>query len=59
MNEKDIRELNKFLNGEDIPEKTIENLKKKIKLIVKQMDIRDEFNKHMESISKEMSEIKD
>ena len=32
---------------------------KKVLLIVKQMDLRDSFNKDMEELSKEMSNIKD
>ena len=59
MNEKDIRELNKYLSGEEVSDKTLENLKKKVALIVKQMEIRDHFNTMMEELSKQMSEIKD
>ncbi|MBQ1551278.1 MAG: hypothetical protein IIZ67_04160 [Bacilli bacterium] len=59
MNEKDIRNLNKYLSGEEVSDKIVENLKKKVELIVKQMDLRDSFNKDMEELSKEMSNIKD
>ena len=54
MNEKDIRNLNKYLSGEEVSDKIVENLKKKVELIVKQMDLRDSFNKDMEELSKEM-----
>lgn len=59
MNEKDIRNLNKYLSGEEVSDKIVENLKKKVELIVKQMDLRDSFNKDLEELSKEMSNIKD
>ncbi len=59
MNEKDIRNLNKYLSGEEVSDKTVENLKKKVELVVKQMDLRDSFNKDLEELSKEMSNIKD
>lgn len=59
MNEKDIRNLNKYLSGEEVSDKIVENLKKKVELIVKQMDLRDSFNKDMEELSKEMTNIKD
>ena len=59
MNEKDIKNLNKYLSGEEVSEKIVNNLKKKVELIVKQMDLRDSFNKEMEELSKEMTSIKD
>jgi hypothetical protein len=59
MNEKDIRNLNKYLSGDEVSDKIVENLKKKVELIVKQMDLRDSFNKDLEELSKEMSNIKD
>ena len=59
MNEKDIRNLNKYLLGEEVSDKIVNNLKKKVELIVKQMDLRDSFNKEMEELSKEMTNIKD
>lgn len=59
MNEKDIRNLNKYLSGEEVSDKIVNNLKKKVELIVKQMDLRDSFNKDMEELSKEMTSIKD
>lgn len=59
MNEKDIKNLNKYLSGEEVSDKIVNNLKKKVELIVKQMDLRDSFNKEMEELSKEMTNIKD
>lgn len=59
MNEKDIKNLNKYLSGEEVSDKIVNNLKKKVELIVKQMDLRDSFNKEMEELSKEMTSIKD
>lgn len=59
MNEKDIRNLHKYLSGEEVSDKIVNNLKKKVELIVKQMDLRDSFNKDMEELSKEMTNIKD
>ncbi|MBQ1496202.1 MAG: hypothetical protein IIZ40_02475 [Bacilli bacterium] len=58
MTEKDIRELNKYIKGEEIETSIIESLEKKLDLIVKQMDLRDKFNSDMEEISKEMEKIK-
>ena len=47
MTEKDIRELNKYIKGEEVETKVIESLEKKLDLIVKQMDLRDKFNSEM------------
>lgn len=58
MNETDIRNLNKYIHGEELDTSIIESLEKKLDLIVRQMDVRDEFNKKMDEISKEMDEIK-
>lgn len=58
MTEKDIRLLNDYINGGSVDTNEIKKIEKKLDLIVKQMDVREEFNKKMEEIGKEMDSIK-
>lgn len=54
----DIKNLCKYLNDEEVETKEIEILAKKLKLIVRQIDVQEEFNKSMDEISKEFEKVK-
>lgn len=54
----DIKRLCKYVNDEEVETKEIETLAKKLKLIVRQIDVQEEFNKSMDEISKEFEKIK-
>lgn len=54
----DIKRLCKYVNDEEVETKEIETLAKKLKLIVRQIDVQEEFNKSMDEISKEFDSIK-
>ena len=54
----DIKRLCKYVNDEEVETKEIETLAKKLKLIVRQLDVQEEFNKSMDEISKEFESIK-
>lgn len=58
INNQDIKNLCKYVNGEEIETAEIDKLGKKLKLIVKQIDVQEEFNKSMDEISKEFEELK-
>ena len=55
----DIKNICKYLNDEEVETKEINKLAKKLKLIVKQIEVQEEFNKSMDEISKEFEKIKD
>lgn len=59
INNEDIKNICKYLNDEEVETKEISKLAKKLKLIVKQIEVQEEFNKKMEEISNEFQEIKD
>ena len=59
INNEDIKNICKYLNDEEVETKEISKLAKKLKLIVKQIEVQEEFNKSMEEISKEFEKIKD
>lgn len=59
INNKDIKNLCKYLNDEEVETKEIEILAKKLKLVVKQMEIQEEFNTKMDEVSKEFEAIKE
>lgn len=58
INNQDIKNLCKYVNGEEIETKEIDKLGKKLKLIVKQIETQEEFNSKMDEISKEFEELK-
>lgn len=55
----DIKNICKYLNDEEVETKEIQKLAKKLKLIVKQIEVQETFNKAMDEISKEFEKIKD
>lgn len=58
INNQDIKNICKYLNDEEVETKEIKKLGEKLKLIVKQIEVQEEFNKSMEEISKEFEELK-
>lgn len=58
INNQDIKNLCKYVNGEEIENSEIDKLGKKLKLIVKQIETQEEFNSKMDEISKEFEELK-
>ena len=59
INNEDIKNICKYLNDEEVETKEIETLAKKLKLIVKQIEVQEEFNSKIEEISKDFEKIKD
>lgn len=58
INNIDIKNLCKYLNDEEVETKEIETLAKKLKLIVRQIEVQEKFNKEMSKISDEFEKIK-
>jgi hypothetical protein len=54
----DIKRLCKYVNDEQVETKEIETLAKKLKLIVRQIEVQENFNDEMSKISEEFEEIK-
>lgn len=58
INNADIKDIYSYLKGEAVDTEKIENLTKRLELIVKQIEVQEEFNSKMDSISKEFEELK-
>lgn len=54
----DIKRLCKYVNDEEVETKEIETLAKKLKLIVRQIEVQESFNEEMSKISEEFEKIK-
>lgn len=54
----DIKRLCKYVNDEQVETKEIETLAKKLKLIVRQIEVQEKFNEEMSKISEEFEKIK-
>jgi hypothetical protein len=54
----DIKRLCKYVNDEQVETKEIETLAKKLKLIVRQIEVQENFNEEMSKISEEFEKIK-
>lgn len=54
----DIKRLCKYVNDEEVETKEIETLAKKLKLIVRQIEVQEKFNEEMSKISEEFESIK-
>ena len=54
----DIKRLCKYVNDEEVETKEIETLGKKLKLIVRQIEVQENFNEEMSKISEEFEKIK-
>lgn len=57
INNEDIKLLASYLNDEAVETEKVENLAKRLKLIVKQMEVSDEYKEKMEEISKEFEAL--
>lgn len=55
----DIKRLCKYVNDEEVETKEIDILAKKLKLIVRQIEVQESFNEEMSKISEEFEKIKD
>ena len=53
----DIKLLAAYLNDEAVETEKLENLAKRLKLIVKQIEAQEEFNNKMSEISEEFEEL--
>lgn len=58
INNDDIKLIYSYLNGDAVDTEKIENITKRLALIVKQIEVQEEFNSKMESISKEFETLK-
>ena len=58
INNADIKDIYSYLKGEAVDTEKIDNLTKRLELIVKQIEVQEEFNSKMECISKEFEELK-
>ena len=54
---KDIKSLYEYIKGESVETEVINNLEKKLELIVEQINAKDDFDKKMEEISKKFEKI--
>ena len=58
INNADIKDIYSYLKGDAVETEKIENLTKRLALIVKQIEVQEEFNSKMECISKEFETLK-
>lgn len=58
INNADIKDIYSYLKGESVDTEKIENLTKRLELIVKQIEVQEEFNSKMDEISKEFETLK-
>lgn len=58
INNADIKLIYSYLKGEAVETEKIENITKRLELIIKQMEVQEEFNTKMDAISKEYEELK-
>lgn len=54
---KDIKSLYAYIKGESVETEVVNNLEKKLELIVEQINAKDDFDKKMEEISKKFEKI--
>ena len=57
INNADIKDIYSYLKGEAVDTEKIDNLTKRLELIVKQIEVQAEFNSKMECIYKEFEEL--
>ena len=58
INNTDIKDIYSYLKGDAVETEKIENLTKRLALIVKQIEVQEEFNSKMDEISKEFETLK-
>ena len=58
INNADIKDIYSYLKGDAVETEKIENITKRLALIVKQIEVQEEFNSKMDAISKEFESLK-
>ena len=58
INNAEIKDIYSYLKGDAVETEKIENLTKRLALIVKQIEVQEEFNSKMDEISKEFETLK-
>lgn len=58
INNADIKDIYSYLKGDAVDTEKIDNITKRLALIVKQIEVQEEFNSKMDKISKEFEELK-
>jgi hypothetical protein len=58
INNADIKDIYSYLKGEAVDTEKIDNITKRLALIVKQIEVQEEFNSKMDEISKEFETLK-
>lgn len=58
INNTDIKDIYSYLKGEAVDTEKIDNITKRLALIVKQIEVQEEFNSKMDKISKEFETLK-
>ena len=58
INNADIKDIYSYLKGDAVETEKIENITKRLALIVKQIEVQEEFNSKMDAISKEFDSLK-
>ena len=58
INNGDIKLIYSYLKGDAVETEKIENITKRLELIIKQIEVQEEFNSKMDEISKEFETLK-
>ena len=58
INNADIKDIYSYLKGDAVDTEKIDNITKRLALIVKQIEVQEEFNSKMDKISKEFETLK-
>lgn len=58
INNTDIKDIYAYLKGDAVDTEKIDNITKRLALIVKQIEVQEEFNSKMDEISKEFETLK-
>jgi hypothetical protein len=58
INNADIKDIYSYLKGDAVDTEKIDNITKRLALIVKQIEVQEEFNSKMDEISKEFETLK-
>lgn len=58
INNADIKLIYSYLKGDAVDTEKIENITKRLELIIKQIEVQEEFNSKMDEISKEFETLK-
>lgn len=58
ITDQNIKDIYAIITGKCNNSDVIEDITKRLKLVIKQMDVREEFNKKMDEISEEASKLK-